>query len=372
MYLAYCSDNEVFKKDQLQNKQWSYSFPGSGWITCLYHLTNKANIKLVSGDIAIANIISKQWLAKDVLVIQEMESHIGSELLALGAHAFLITCGEAPLYAPFFYDNIDRIAKSFKYSLGFGFSKAPPQVPVARSNLSFRFPSFYLEDMHEIHGWEDRKKIVIVAANKYKSKRLFIPGNLSFMNVLRQLKSASWQVRSAIYKKSLTLSLHDKRLEAIAYFVDKSTLGLYGSGWDAWDELPIIWSKRLKNRINDYYFGLCKNKLETISEYQFSICFENMIWPGYMTEKIIDCFVAGTIPLYLGAPDIETMVPNEAFVDMRNFSSLEHVEDYMNSMTKDEALAMINAGRKYLQSEIGMLHSYEGFADNIINLTKTC
>ncbi|RIZ68639.1 MAG: hypothetical protein D0530_11750, partial [Methylococcales bacterium] len=197
-------------------------------------------------------------------------------------------------------------------------------------------------------------------------------GNLSMMNVLRQLKSASWQARSAIYRKSLALSLHEQRLEAIEYFVNKSTLGLYGSGWDAWDELPITWSKRIKNRINDFYLGLCQNKLETISDYQFSICFENMMWPSYMTEKIIDCFVAGTIPLYLGAPDIEAMIPKETFIDMRNFSSFEQVEDYMNSMTRDEALAMINAGREYLQTEAGMLHSYEGFAKSIVSLVNAC
>ena len=372
MHLAYCSDIEAFKKDQLRDQQWSYRFPGSGWITCLYSMASESGINVVSGDIAIANIASKKWHPKDVYVIQEMESKDGSNLLALGANAFLITCLEAPIYAPFFYDNIDRFAKNFKFSLGFGFSETLSEVPTSTKNIQFRFPSFYLEDMLEVSLWQDRKKIVLVAANKYKTKQLFIPGNLSMMNVLRQLKSASWQARSAIYRKSLALSLHEQRLEAIEYFVNKSTLGLYGSGWDAWDELPITWSKRIKNRINDFYLGLCQNKLETISDYQFSICFENMMWPSYMTEKIIDCFVAGTIPLYLGAPDIEAMIPKETFIDMRNFSSFEQVEDYMNSMTRDEALAMINAGREYLQTEAGMLHSYEGFAKSIVSLVNAC
>ena len=372
MYLAYCSDQDVFKKDQLRDQQWSYRFPGSGWITCLYRMANESGITVVSGDIAIENIATKKWLPKDVYVIQEMESHIGSELLALGAIAFVITCGEAPLYAPTFYENINYTAKNFKFSLGFGFSKTLPHAPESRRNLQFRFPSFYSEDMHKISAWESRKSIVLVAANKYKTKQLFMPSHLSLMTVLRQLKSVSWQARSAIYKNSLSLSLHDRRLEAIEYFVNRNTLGLYGSGWDAWDELPIAWSRRLKNRINDYYLGLCQNKLETISEYQFSICFENMIWPGYMTEKIIDCFVAGTIPLYWGAPDIETIVPKEAFIDMRKFSSFEKVEEYMNLMTKDEALVMINAGRDYLQTVNGRLHSYEGFAKNIIDLATSC
>lgn len=365
MHFAYCSDNEAFNKDQLCDQQWSYLFPGSGWITSLYREAGEAGITVVSGDIAIENIASKKWQPKDVYIIQEMESKDGFKLLALGANAFLITCLEAPIYAPFFYDNIDRITKNFKFSLGFGFSETT-------RNLPFRFPSFFLEDLRKISSWEKRKKIVLVAANKYKTKRLFVPSDLSLMNVLRQLKSVSWQARSAIYRKSLALSLHDKRLEAIEYFLSKNNLGLYGSGWDTWSDLPISWSNRLKNKIIGGYLGRCENKLETISDYQFSICFENMIWPGYMTEKIIDCFVAGTIPLYWGAPDIETLIPKEAFIDMRNFSSFEQVESYINAMTREDALEMINAGRDYLQSEIGMLHSYEGFADNIVKLTKIC
>lgn len=57
---------------------------------------------------------------------------------------------------------------------------------------------------------------------------------------------------------------------------------------------------------------------------------------------------------------------------MRNFSSFEQVESYINAMTKEDALEMINAGRDYLQTEIGMLHSYEGFAKNIVKLAKIC
>lgn len=41
-----------------------------------------------------------------------------------------------------------------------------------------------------------------------------------------------------------------------------------------------------------------KAKLDLISQYKFSICFENSIYPGYFTEKLLHAKVAGTIPLY--------------------------------------------------------------------------
>lgn len=41
-----------------------------------------------------------------------------------------------------------------------------------------------------------------------------------------------------------------------------------------------------------------KNKLDVLSQYKFSLCFENSIYPGYFTEKLLHAKVAGTIPLY--------------------------------------------------------------------------
>lgn len=41
-----------------------------------------------------------------------------------------------------------------------------------------------------------------------------------------------------------------------------------------------------------------KNKLDVMSNYKFSLCFENSIFPGYFTEKLLHAKVSGTIPLY--------------------------------------------------------------------------
>jgi hypothetical protein len=366
MHLAYCCNFEVFSKDRLRDKQWSYRFPGSGWITCLYSMAEKFAIDIASGDIAIENIVSKKWNAKDVYVIQDMISADATKLLDLGAKPFLITCFEAPLYAPFFYDDINKIAEHFNFRLGFGFTDEQS------NNIPFHFPSFYLEDMLEIRSWKDRKKVVLVAANKYKTKIIFLPYASNQIRVLRQIKSAWWKIISPAYRKSLSLSLHDRRLEAIEYFASTNELDLFGAGWGNLGDLPTNWVNRLLNLIDRCHLGLCQDKLETISRYRFAICFENMQLSGYVTEKIVDCFVSGVVPLYLGAPDIEKIIPAESFVDIRMFKSFEGVEAYMNQMTECYAMSMIEAGRNYLRTEAGMLHSYEGFAQYVIRLAKSC
>ncbi|MES1981380.1 MAG: glycosyltransferase family 10 [Pseudomonadota bacterium] len=327
-----------------------------------------SGINVASGDVAVENVASRKWNAEDVYVIQDMKSGEASKLLDWGAKPFLITCFEAPLYAPFFYDNVSRIANKFMFSLGFGFSETQNEGAIGK-NLEFRFPSFYFEDMREIPAWGSRKKLVLVAANKYKSQRIFVPCQTSLIGCLRQLKSASWQFISPAYRKSLVACLHDQRLEAIEYFAGE--LALYGSGWKNLNELPSTWVNRLKDVINNQYLGQCQDKLETISGYKFSVCYENMALPGYVTEKIVDCFVAGTIPLYLGAPDIETIIPAESFIDKRSFDSFDQLDAYMSSMQEHDAIKMVQAGRDYLQTETGILHSYEGFARNVIRLAKT-
>lgn len=44
-----------------------------------------------------------------------------------------------------------------------------------------------------------------------------------------------------------------------------------------------------------------KAKLHVLSQYKFSICFENSIGYGYVTEKFLHARVAGNIPIYWGS-----------------------------------------------------------------------
>ena len=47
-----------------------------------------------------------------------------------------------------------------------------------------------------------------------------------------------------------------------------------------------------------------KFKEEGLLKYRFSIAIENSRAPNYFTEKLLDCFATGTIPIYWGCPNI--------------------------------------------------------------------
>jgi len=51
-------------------------------------------------------------------------------------------------------------------------------------------------------------------------------------------------------------------------------------------------------------FNELKFKEDGLATYMFSFAHENASYPGYFTEKILDCFATGTIPIYWGDPDI--------------------------------------------------------------------
>ena len=51
--------------------------------------------------------------------------------------------------------------------------------------------------------------------------------------------------------------------------------------------------------------------LTIFSLHKFTLAFENSCFNGYVTEKMLYPMFAGSIPIYLGAPDVEKYVPKD-------------------------------------------------------------
>jgi hypothetical protein len=89
----------------------------------------------------------------------------------------------------------------------------------------------------------------------------------------------------------------------------------YGRGFGA-KELP-----------NTFLFegNLESGKLLGVQDYMFSIAMENKSYDTYFTEKITDCFAAGTIPVFFGNSDIKNYFNADGIImfdENFNFSSL--------------------------------------------------
>ena len=68
------------------------------------------------------------------------------------------------------------------------------------------------------------------------------------------------------------------------------------------------------------FFGKERNyipdKMEGLLPYRFSIAIENTSIPYYFTEKIGDCFLAYTVPLYYGCKNIGKFFPERSFIEI--------------------------------------------------------
>lgn len=109
-------------------------------------------------------------------------------------------------------------------------------------------------------------------------------------------------------------------------------------------------------------------KLATLDQYRFCICFENHEINGYVTEKIFSCFAAGCVPIYWGAPNILKYIPENCFIDFRRFQDHEELYSYVKNMSKETYLKYIENIQKFLNSEQGWLFSREHFYEVIRDL----
>lgn len=144
--------------------------------------------------------------------------------------------------------------------------------------------------------------------------------------------------------------LYSERIKAVAELSDHQGIDLFGRGWERWWSRQSLWWPywRYRRQIMGNYHGACVSKWTVLSAYRFCLCYENMPMTGYVTEKLFDCLYAGTVPVYWGAPNIASIMPSSAYVDMRRFKTRPEMLDYIQSMSESEWQGMRDAGRQFI------------------------
>ncbi|MDD2653617.1 MAG: glycosyltransferase family 10 [Candidatus Omnitrophica bacterium] len=244
---------------------------------------------------------------------------------------------EPLVVAPELYKNIKRISTFFKNIFLHNTSDELSEYIDKTKNIhKFYWPQTENSVIESLWGNKKRKFLTLINANK----------------------------KPVLAKKEL----YRERIRAIEFFSQYNDFDLYGYGW----RKHILYWPYLLNRksILKCYKGSIKSKYEMLAQYNFALCFENMIFEGYVTEKIFDCFFTGTIPVYLGAPDITNYVPKECFIDMREFSDYSNLREYLQSLTENEIQQYRENARIYLSSEKYKLFTKESFAKVILDVIE--
>jgi len=62
----------------------------------------------------------------------------------------------------------------------------------------------------------------------------------------------------------------------------------------------------------------------------FSIVVENQKMDYYFSEKLIDCFMTGTIPIYYGCPSISRFFDNNGIITFNSLPELSEIIKNLN------------------------------------------
>ena len=88
------------------------------------------------------------------------------------------------------------------------------------------------------------------------------------------------------------------------------------------------------NNIN----GKVDNKIEFLSSYKFSIAMENSEGDGYISEKIIESLLSGTIPIYYGDYMIDEFINPNVYILIKGEKDIPKKIEYIKKIDSDDIL----------------------------------
>jgi hypothetical protein len=175
--------------------------------------------------------------------------------------------------------------------------------------------------------------------------------------------------------------LYTERVSAIRWFEQHAPqdFDLYGVDWNM-PAVPAGYGGKVLRRayrlLTKYiklhpfpsYRGRIEHKKAVLQRTRFAICYENVHdLPGYITEKIFDCFFSGCIPVYWGANNVTDYIPTDCFIDRRQFADTEAVYQHLKAITEDEFRGYQQRIAFFLASDAARPFGSEFFAETIVN-----
>jgi alpha-1,3-fucosyltransferase 10 len=98
------------------------------------------------------------------------------------------------------------------------------------------------------------------------------------------------------------------------------------------------YGRQLNNRTLPWPDRGGPTKRVTVSRYKFTLALENSIAPDYVTEKLFQPLIAGSVPVYRGASNVAAFAPGpKSYIDATDFASPKDLADYLNALDRDDA-----------------------------------
>jgi hypothetical protein len=88
------------------------------------------------------------------------------------------------------------------------------------------------------------------------------------------------------------------------------------------------------NKIKDHNSSSFSKK-EVLKQYAFNLCPENVLCPGFYTEKVPEAFLGKSLPITWGDSNISFDFNEKSFINLLNYSKNNYLE--INSLLKDDS-----------------------------------
>lgn len=309
-------------------------------------------------DVMTADVLLERGIEpRDATIISYDWPPSTQTLFDSGATLGVLTSLEPPVIAWELYYHLRQLSARFAHVYLFGGG-------ADRVSSSTRFHRLHFPQVRTSRDTEEAERrsfLVSITSNKAMVR--------SFTRWFDRPREVSLkrELAARLYPP-IGRDLYIQRLRAAAYFARRADFDMYGQGWQR--RHPAV-PRELYDTAMRAYRGPVPEKLQTLARYRFCLCFENSRFDGYVSEKIFDCLFAGTIPIYLGAPDIERYVPRETFIDMRQFRRHRDLEVFLDSLSESAMRGYREAAADFLRSEAFTPFRVESFAQDIVKMLTT-
>lgn len=362
MQVVLDSDHPTVRNNQCFNLDSRLRGAGSGLWPALAEECERRGWTIETSDVVLA----RSCKPVEAAAIVDMVSPRTDALLSAGVRPAVCYSLESPVMAPVFYHRMAGLAGRFAHNFQF----RGTAFRLAGTGSQFHALRFPMEppDNDEMPGWSERRHIVIVNSNKrIMSINRSSPGEI-VRSLARNLRLWAWMRTDPVLR---VRTLHDERLRAIVSFSRLGELDLWGIGWD--QPLGGVTKNELQVLQSAWRGPIALGgKRAELRNHRFTLCFENCVFPGYVTEKIFDALLAGSVPIYLGAPDITGFVPQEAFIDYQAFRSLTELGEFLRAMPEATWQRYLEAGYGFLNSEQFRQHHVTSVACQMLDAAAAC
>jgi hypothetical protein len=241
-----------------------------------------------------------------------------------------------------------------------------PMLDDKRRYFSFQIPAGGIGSIEIPSGapWQERK-IACLIANVPNVRPIFV--RRSGLGMIRN----GWRFRPRTWWNYVTEggSLYRERLCIAKQCED--TLGdqfdIFGPGWPK-AASGTSHSKGFFFSARGAYEG---SKLELLQNYRFTITYENCLNDcGYITEKLFDALLAGCVPVYLGNKSIQKCVPEDVFVDARQFKTRLDLARFIETMSQARWRSMRDAGSAFVSTEAIRAFGSSQYARTVLDAVR--